>query len=105
MSSSIVTGIDYYNAGYNSDRSQLLYLPAIHAYDLNQQPLAGYWQQTIALLPSTKFSYGGRLQNTRLDARDTLNPSAPGASIIDKQHQPMKSDETNTALHVGLEQP
>ena len=104
MASSIVTGIDYYNAGYDSDRSQLLYLPAIHAYDLNQQTLAGYWQQTIDLLPGTKFSYGGRLQNTRLNAKDTLNPSAPGASIFDMQHVPLKSDETNNALHIGLEQ-
>jgi iron complex outermembrane receptor protein len=104
MTSSVVTGIDYYNAGYDSDRSQLLYLPAIHAYDLNQQTLAGYWQHTLDLLPGTKFSYGGRLQNTRLDAKDTLNPLAPGASIFDMQHMPLKSDETNNALHIGLEQ-
>lgn len=104
MQSSILTGIDYYNAGYDSDRSQVLYVPAIHVYNLKQQTLAGYWQQTIDPLPGTSFSYGGRLQNTRLDARDTLNPSAPGASIYDMQHLPLKSDETNSALHIGLEQ-
>ena len=38
--------------------------PPIHTYDLSQRTLAGYWQQTIGLLPTTDFSYGARIQNT-----------------------------------------
>ena len=45
-------------------------VPPIHTYDLSQQTLAGYWQHTIGLLPTTDFSYGARVQNTRLSARD-----------------------------------
>ena len=51
-------------------------LPPIHIYDLSQQTLAGYWQQTIGLLPTTDFSYGARIQNTSLSARDRLNDRA-----------------------------
>ena len=63
MPSAILTGVDYYDATYHSDRvpSPKGMIP-IHTYDLSQQTLAGYFQQTIGLLPTTDFSYGGRLQ-------------------------------------------
>ncbi len=52
----------------------------IHAYDLSQQTLAAYWMQTIGLLPSTDFSYGGRVQSTSVTARDTLHNPADCAA-------------------------
>ena len=53
----------------------------IHTYDLSQQTLAGYFQQTIGLLPTTDFSYGGRLQRTTLKARDILQ-NDPNCAIF-----------------------
>ena len=41
-----------------------------------QQTLAGYFQQTVGLLPTTDFSYGGRVQNTSLSARDRYDPNS-----------------------------
>jgi iron complex outermembrane receptor protein len=101
MPSSILTGIDYYDATFHSNRSQFNGFPPIHVFDLSQQTLAGYWQQTIGLLPTTDFSYGARAQNTRLSARDRFDPTAPGA--FDTQANPLDSSETQYALHIGLE--
>lgn len=99
--SNILTGIDYYDATYHSNRSQFNGFPPIHVYDLSQQTLAGYWQQTVGLLPTTDFSYGGRAQNTRLSARDRFDPTAPGA--FDIGANPLDSSETQYAAHVGFE--
>jgi len=66
-----------------------------------QQTLAGYWQQTVGLLPTTDFSYGARVQNTNLTARDRFDPTAPFA--FDTQALPLDSNETQYALHVGFE--
>ena len=99
--SNILTGIDYYDATYHSNRSQFNGFLPIHVYDLSQQTLAGYWQQTIGLLPTTDFSYGARAQNTHLNARDRFDPTAPGA--FDTQANPLDSSETQYAVHVGFE--
>src|SRR2546421_180527 len=98
--SNILTGIDYYDATYHSNRSQFNGFPPIHVYDLSQQTLAGYWQQTLGLLPTTDFSYGARAQNTHLNARDRFDPTAPGA--FDTQANPLDSSETQYAVHVGF---
>jgi iron complex outermembrane recepter protein len=58
LPSAILTGIDYYNATYHSERGELESTPPIHTYDLSQQTLAAYWQQTVGILPTTDFSYG-----------------------------------------------
>jgi iron complex outermembrane receptor protein len=99
--SSILTGIDYYDATYHQDRAAFKGFPPIHMYDLSQQTLAGYWQHTVGLLPTTDFSYGVRVQNTNLHARDRFDPTAPFA--FDAQATPLDSSETQYALHVGLE--
>lgn len=99
--SNILTGIDYYDATFHSNRSAFKGFAPIHVYDLSQQTLAGYWQQTIGLLPTTDFSYGARVQNTGLTARDRFDPNAPGA--FDTQALPLDSSETQYALHLGLE--
>jgi len=101
LPSTILTGVDYYDAIYHSNRSAFNGFPPIHVYDLNQQTLAGYWQQTIGLLPTTDFSYGARVQNTSLAARDRFDPNAPGA--FDTQANPLNSNETQYAVHLGLE--
>jgi iron complex outermembrane receptor protein len=99
--SAILTGIDYYDATYHSNRSEFQGFAPTHVYDLSQQTLAGYWQQTVGLVPTTDFSYGARVQNTSLSARDRFDPNAPGA--FDTQANPLNSSETQYALHIGLE--
>jgi iron complex outermembrane receptor protein len=101
LPSSILTGIDYYDATFHQDRGAYKGFSPIHMYDLSQQTLAGYWQHTIGLLPTTDFSYGARVQNTRLSARDRYDPTAPFA--FSAQNLPLDSDETQYALHLGLE--
>jgi iron complex outermembrane receptor protein len=102
LPSSILTGIDYYDATYHSNRSQLKSSPPLDIYDLSQRTLAAYWQQTIGILPTTDFSYGGRIQQTSVTARDILDPNAPGF-FGQNQIAPLDSTETNHALHVGIE--
>jgi iron complex outermembrane receptor protein len=99
--SAILTGVDYYDATFHQERGAFKGVAPIHTYDLSQQTLAGYWQQTLGLLPTTDFSYGARVQNTRLGARDRYDPTAPFA--FDAQALPLDSSETQYALHMGLE--
>ena len=102
LGSTILTGIDYYDAAYGSNRGQALGGTAIHIYDLRQRTLSGYFQQTLALAPTTDFSYGGRIQGTNLTARDTVNDNAPG-NFGAVASTPLDTNQTNHALHIGLE--
>ncbi|WOH51290.1 TonB-dependent receptor [Bradyrhizobium sp. sBnM-33] len=104
--SQILTGIDYYDATFRQDRGAFKGLAPTHIYDLSQQMLAGYWQQSVGLLPTTDFSYGARIQNTSLSARDRFDANAPGCAMFfncSDQASPLDSNETQYALHVGLE--
>ncbi|MDP1584301.1 MAG: TonB-dependent receptor [Bradyrhizobium sp.] len=105
MPSAILTGIDYYDATFHQERPTDKGRTPIHTYDLHQQTLAGYFQQTIGLLPTTDFSYGGRLQQTTLKARDVLN-NDPNCALLFNcavQNLPLDSREGQYALHIGLE--
>lgn len=102
MSSTIITGIDYYDAIYHSNRADLQGDAPIHVYNLTQQSVGGYWQQTLGVLPTTDVSYGARIQATTVHARDTLDASAPGY-FGDAQALPLDSTQYNHALHVGIE--
>ena len=106
MPSQILTGIDYYDATFSQQRSAFRGLPADHTYDLSQQTVAGYWQQSLGLLPTTDFSYGARVQNTSLSARDRYDPTALSCAAFfncSAQASPLNSNETQYALHAGLE--
>jgi iron complex outermembrane receptor protein len=105
LPSTILTGVDFYDYNYVQDHRNTLGAIPIHTYDLNQQSLGAYWQQTIGLLPSTDFSYGGRIQRTSITARDTLN-NAPGCDFefsCDTQAAPLDTSQVNHALHIGIE--
>jgi iron complex outermembrane receptor protein len=106
MPSQILTGIDYYDATFHQERGAFQGLPPTHTYNLSQQTVAGYWQQTLGLLPTTDFSYGARVQNTSLSARDRYDDTAPGCAVYfncGAQAAPLDSNETQYALHAGLE--
>jgi len=50
MPSNILTGIDFYDATFHQNRGAFNGAPPIHMYDLSQQTIAAYWQQTISFL-------------------------------------------------------
>lgn len=101
LPSRILTGIDYYDASHDSRRGQTLASPPIHTFNISQQSLGGYWQQTVGILPTTDVSYGGRIQRINVRARDRFDPNAPGA--FDVQATPFDGRETQHALHGGVE--
>ena len=102
VSSDILTGVDFYNASYQSNRGQYRSTAPVHKFDLSQQTVAAYWQQKLSISAATDISYGGRLEHMSLSARDQLNMSAPGY-FGDAQALPHDTSEWNHALHVGLE--
>jgi iron complex outermembrane recepter protein len=105
LPSNILTGIDFYDYNYIQDHRNAQGAIPIHTYDLSQQSVGAYWQQTIGILPTTDFSYGGRIQRTSVTARDILNndPGCAAEFSCDTQAAPLNTSEVNHALHVGIE--
>jgi iron complex outermembrane receptor protein len=101
LPSRVIAGVDYYNSDYDSDRSQFSGNPPIHRYRLGQDSVAGYWQQTVTVLPTTDISGGVRVQRTHVTAHDVYDPTAPGAFGV--QGLPLDQSENNEAYHVGFE--
>jgi iron complex outermembrane receptor protein len=102
LPSAIMTGIDYYDANYHSNRPEFQGAPPLDVFTGSQKTLAAYWQQTIGILPTTDFSYGGRIQRTSATASDLLDPNAPGY-FGESQISPLNTSEVNHALHIGIE--
>jgi iron complex outermembrane receptor protein len=104
LPSKIITGVDVYRTEYDSRRSAFIGAPPRHNYVLNNTSLAAYWQQTVAVLPSTDLSAGGRIQRDMLDARDNFDPTAPNGPLgTGSTGMPYDQGQTNNAYHVGLE--
>jgi iron complex outermembrane receptor protein len=102
LPSAILTGIDYYDAIYQSSRPESQGVPPLDVYNGSQKSLAAYWQQTIGILPTTDFTYGARIQQTSATARDTLNPNAPGY-YYELPISPLDSTQINHAWQIGFE--
>ncbi len=102
-----ISGVDWYNAQYESPRSLALGDAPFHRYDLTQMSMAAYTQQTLTILQNTDFAIGGRIQRTGIKARDGFDINAPGACPFffcgDPQGIPLDKEETNRAYHIGLE--
>jgi iron complex outermembrane receptor protein len=103
MAGKLLAGIDLYDASFGSDRSQHLNDAPYHRYDLAQQTAAAYFQETIALLPTTDLAFGARVQNNHTTARDQFNATAPGGAFADPQGLPLDKSEVQHALHIGIE--
>ncbi|RZM99488.1 TonB-dependent receptor [Bradyrhizobium genosp. SA-3] len=99
--SQLLTGIDYYDASFQQNRGAGQGLAAWHNYDLRQQTVAGYFQHTLGVTPTADVSYGARVQTISLSARDNFDPAAPFNADIGAL--PLRSDETQYALHLGAE--
>ena len=107
-----IGGFDYYRAKYDSDRPLFLGATPIHVYNLAQTSFAGYWQQTVSVLPNTDLGAGGRIQGHTIQARDKFDVNAPGGQSCfppfgcfpnDVEGIPFDQSENNRAYHLGFE--
>ncbi len=94
LPSRAIAGIDIFDTEYESGRGPAKGVATFNVYQAEQSSVAGYWQQTVNLLPSTSLSAGARIQRNKTRADDTL-------SLFD---QPLNASETNYAWHLGAEQ-
>ena len=102
LPSKVIAGIDIYDATLNANRGAKLSDPPVHRFELTQRSVGVYWQQTLGVLPHTDVSWGARVQQTSLSARDQFDPNAPGGGF-DAGAVPLDSIQTNNALHLGIE--
>jgi iron complex outermembrane receptor protein len=102
----LLTGIDFYNTQYDSDRPQAEGLPDIHRYSIRQTTASIYAMNTTTVTPALEISYGGRLQRNFVKGQDVYNPAVdPNAGFYasDPQAAPADSSEWQYALHLGYE--
>jgi iron complex outermembrane recepter protein len=102
----LLTGIDFYNTQYDSDRPQAQGLPDIHRYSIRQTTASIYAMNTTTVTPALEISYGGRLQRNLVKGQDVYNPAVdPNAGFYasDPQAAPADSSEWQYALHLGYE--
>lgn len=102
----MLTGVDYYNTQYDSDRYQFDGGQAVHHYDIRQESLAFYGMNKTAIVPRVDISVGGRLQRTAIKATDDYNAAADpnnGFYAASPQAPPLSSSEWQWAAHAGAE--
>jgi iron complex outermembrane receptor protein len=102
----LLTGLDFYNTRYDSDRYEAPGGQAIHHYNIQQTTAAIYAMNTAFVLPDLDISFGGRLQSSTIKAQDDYNagvdPNAPFYSS-NPQAPPLDSNEWQYAAHLGYE--
>jgi len=102
----LLTGIDFYNTQYNSDRPTGFGLPPVHSYDIRQTTLGLYAMNTMAVRPDLDISLGGRVQNNSVKAVDIYNaavdPNA-GGYASNPQAPPLDTSEWQWAAHLGAD--
>ncbi len=102
----LLTGIDFYNTQYNSDRPTGFGLPPVHSYDIRQTTLGFYAMNTMAVRPDLDISFGGRAQNNSVKATDIYNaavdPNA-GGYASNPQAPPLDTSEWQWAAHLGAD--
>jgi iron complex outermembrane receptor protein len=101
----LLTGIDFYNTQYNSDRPIGPGLVPVHKYDIQQRTLGFYAMNTTAIRPDTDISIGGRIQNNSVNAHDTYSAvNDPLAGFGNNPEvPPFDQSEWQWAAHLGLE--
>jgi iron complex outermembrane receptor protein len=102
----LLTGVDFYNTQYDSDRPQAQGLPDIHRYSIRQTTASIYAMNTTTVTPALEISYGGRLQRNLVKGQDVYNSAVdPNAGFYasDPQAAPADNSEWQYALHLGYE--
>src|SRR5689334_11365202 len=102
----LLTGIDFYNTQYNSDRPTTPGLVPVHKFDIQQRTLGFYAMNTTAVRPDTDISIGGRVQKNSVNARDiysAVNDPNAGFYANNPEIPPFDQSEWQWAAHLGLE--
>jgi iron complex outermembrane receptor protein len=102
----LLTGVDFYDTQYNSDRLTMPGLVPVHSYDIRQTTVAFYAMNTMAVRPDTELSFGGRVQRNNVRAIDTYNSiNDPNAFFYanNPQAPSLSKDEWQYAAHFGAE--
>ncbi len=102
----LLTGIDFYNTQYDSDRSLSPFDIPIHHYDIRQTTAAIYAMNTATVMPNLDISFGGRLQRNVVNAQDAYDPAMdPNAGFYptNPQAPPVDMSEWQWAAHLGYE--
>jgi len=102
----LLTGFDFYNTQYDSERDQAEGLPPIHHYAITQTTGAIYAMNTTSVTPQWDISFGGRLQNNIIKGHDAydaaVDPNA-GFYASNPQAPPVDRSEWQYAAHLGYE--
>ena len=72
----MIAGVDVYRTTYQSDRAAFEGARPNHIYNLDQTTSAAYAQPTLTFWKSTDISFGGRVQENTLRARDARSHRA-----------------------------
>ena len=102
----LLTGVDFYDTQYDSDRPQAPGGEDIHRYNIQQTTVAIYAMNTTSVTPSLDISFGGRLQRNVVRGQDDYNASAdPNAGFYatNPQAPPVDMREWQYAVHLGAE--
>ena len=102
----LLTGVDFYNTPYDSDRPQAPGGEDIHRYNIQQTTAAIYAMNTASVLPNIDISFGGRLQRNMVRGQDDYNASVdPNAGFYatNPQAPPVDISEWQYATHLGAE--
>lgn len=99
----IKLGADFYHYDYDSDRSNFkanINQP-IHQLDVEQKSRAGYVMATLQATDATTVTAGWRIQRVEQDAKDSFDPTAPGAS--GSEAADFVRTDTEDSYEIGLE--
>ena len=106
MPSAILTGIDYYDATFHQERPTDRGAPPIHTYDLHAADAGRLLAANHrAVADDGFFLWRAGSATPRLSARDIVynDPNCAGFFSCGAQDLPLDSQETQYALHIGLE--
>jgi iron complex outermembrane receptor protein len=103
MRHSVTVGADWYGWRYDSRRSDLPQNVAqpINRVRVDQDVQGHYLQDTVEIARASLLTLGWREERVKYDARDTLDPTAPGAGFA-TQAPPAQATQSQHAWEVGL---
>lgn len=103
MRHNLTLGADWYRWRYDSRRSDLPQNIAqpVNRVQVDQEVQGYYLQDALVLAPGSVLTLGWREERVGYDARDTLDPAAPGAGFA-TQAAPVQQTQKQHAWEVGL---